>query len=117
MLEWIALTVVLPAVQPWYLGFCFFIMIVPLALFSRSYHEEIIKTPGGQELMRKQRKYRPGGNRSHIDKGIEMGVEIEKGQYGLAAKSLTHAAYKFVLVWLLANTLFFGLWIYADAIK
>jgi hypothetical protein len=112
-----------PTFRLWYIAGGMLLLIGPMLWLSRWYHRNIgspgehgsAMTPGGRELMQRQRANRP---RAHVmpDLGEAAATarDIASGRYGQHAKRMQNRVYWVAGVWVAALTAYFGLLIWAD---
>jgi len=111
-LRWIAG----PAVQDWYLGFATGVLVLPILLIALWYHRNIGATPGGRALMERQGQLNQLPDLGGFAAGAELHRDITSGRYGAMAKSMQARLYLLVGCWLIANTVVFGLLIWAQEV-
>ena len=111
------------SVRDWYLLFCFSLLVLPMVGLTWWYHRGINDTEGGRKLMQRQNRSRPNPRgtlgKAHVDmaEGMSMMRDIKAGRYGEAARAMQGKVYWVVGFWILANTLAFGLIIWADEVN
>ena len=112
-----------PTVRGWYLVFCFALLVLPMVALAAWYHLTIRKSAGGRALMKQQAKTpampirTPSGTLYNLRVAASMGRDIATGRYGAFARRTQNRTYLLVAFWLIANTIAFGILIWADEIN
>ncbi len=110
-----------PAFRLWYMLGGAVLLALPMFLLARWYHREILKSPGGRELMKRQNRnpVRRGNvvaASSQLNTGIGLMKSISRGRFGDHARATQSKAYWVVGLWVAANVVYFGLLIWADEV-
>lgn len=112
-----------PGARDLYLLFCLALLILPMVVLSIWFHRGINKSPGGRQLMERQRGSRTWARGSLADAaynagdGVSIMRDVSSGRYGNHAKLMMRRVYWFVGGWVLANAIAFGIMIWADEIN
>lgn len=112
-----------PEVRDLYLIFCVALLVLPMVVMSIWFHRGINKSPGGRELMARQRGSCTWARGSLADAaynagdGVSIMRDISSGRYGNRAKAMMRRVYWFTGLWVLANAVAFGILIWADEIN
>lgn len=119
MIELLADALKNPVVLNIYLAVAFAIMVLPMIALTLWYHGTVNKTEGGRALMREQNKHNTGGRTlsgtARDLKGAgNMARGIASGAYGGEVKQLQNRTYLYVLGWVAANIIVFGVLIWAQ---
>ncbi len=106
------------AVQPYYIGLCMAMMVLPMLGLAIWFHRRIGDSEGGRRLMRENGKVPPTRSRSPIAAGRQLGhaaalfKSIQSGAYGGEVRATYKVVWIVVALWLLANALVWGLPLY-----
>lgn len=98
------------------------LLTLPMLLLARWYHREILKSPGGRELMKRQNRspVRSRGDIMSVSSQFNIGMglmkSISRGRFGQHARATQNKAYWIVGFWIAANVVYFGLLIWADEV-
>lgn len=98
------------------------LLTLPMWLLARWYHREIVKSPGGRELMKRQNRspVRSRGTitsaSSQFNIGIGLMKSISRGRYGQHARATQKKASWVICFWIAALVVYFGLLIWADEV-
>lgn len=112
-----------PTTRNWYMGFCFALMVLPMAGLSWWYHGNIGKSEGGRRLMERQARTPPiprgtlGQAQRNLGEAAGMARDIASGTYGERAHKMQNRVYWIAGLWVLANVLAFGILIWADEVN
>lgn len=104
-----------PTVRAWYLLFCFALLVLPMVALSVWYHLTIRKSAGGRALMQRQAK----APASPLNLGVagRMARDIAAGRHGAFVRRTQNRTYLLVAVWLIVNTIAFGILLWADEVN
>ncbi len=115
--EWLAD----PTARTLYLVFALAVLVLPLIALSAWYHGSIRKSRGGRQLMAEQEANPPIAHGPFVLRNVKMAMRLMRGigsgAYGAKARRMQERVYWIVGLWLVANTLVFGLLIWADAMN
>ncbi|HUS97668.1 MAG TPA: hypothetical protein VMX97_13085 [Hyphomicrobiaceae bacterium] len=112
-----------PTVRGWYLIFCMALLVLPMIALSYWYHSRINRSSGGRQLMKRQNRTpaRPTRSLSQAARGMtdaaDLARDIAAGKYGEVARRMQNKVYLFCGLWLLANTIAFGILFWADEVN
>lgn len=110
-----------PAVRGWYLLVCFALMVLPMVALAVWYHRTIRKSAGGRALMERQARTPAMNIPTAVERNLRvaghMARDISAGQYGAHVRRIQNRTYLVVAVWLLVNTIAFGILIWADEVN
>lgn len=104
-----------PPLSDYFLAFCVAVMILPMVVLARWYHNNIGRTQGGRDLMQRQNRANVRAP-AQLLSGIGMMRDIASGRYGSKARRMQIRVYQVVAAWLFANLVCFGLLLWAQEV-
>ena len=104
-----------PTIRGWYLTFCIVMLVGPMISLSVWYHRNVNQTPGGRDLMKRQKQSRNRG--LFLSDGVGMARDIKAGRYGSAVRLMQRRIYWLSGLWIALNVATFGVLIWADEIN
>lgn len=105
-----------PASRGMYLVFCLLLLVAPMLALALWYRARVTRTAGGRALMGEQARLR-GYSNGGLPEVIRLVRDIAAGRYGAEVRGLQNTTYALVAIWVIANTVAFGILIWADEVN